>query len=163
MFKQNTPGEVVGHPMPVVVHSTLTPRDQTLNYTENERPGSVSWASCWNHRQFSSLSLARREAKARELRDCCCGSPADYLRGMWGCVAVLAVGCVLSTAVLMWYHASALTSWTSWIVTVLAFDLGDDFKSLPFISWQSDVDRFFFRNPKNEGEHVWNRHQSAPC
>ena len=28
------------------------------------------------------------------------------------------------------------------------FDLGDDFKSLPFISWQSDVDRFFFPQPK---------------
>ena len=58
---------------------------------------------------FSSLWLARREAKARDCRGCCCGSPAGYLRGhLSGCVAVLAVGCVLCAAVLMWYRDVAL-------------------------------------------------------
>ena len=97
------PREVVGPHMEVVACPTLTLRDQTLDYTENELPASFSRASCWNHLQFSSLRLARRETKAREHRGCCCSSPACYLRGICaaGCVAVLAVGCVLCTAVLM--------------------------------------------------------------
>ena len=39
------PWEVVGPPMEVVARPTLTPRDQTLNYTENELPASFSRAS----------------------------------------------------------------------------------------------------------------------
>ena len=40
------PRMVVGPPMEVVARPTLTSRDQTLNYTENELPGSFSRASC---------------------------------------------------------------------------------------------------------------------
>ena len=71
------PREVVGPPMEVVARPTLTPRDQTSNYTENELPAL----------QFSSPWLARRETKTPERRGCCCGLPAGYLRGM--CAAVL--------------------------------------------------------------------------
>ena len=39
------PREVVGPPMEVVARPTLPPRDQTLNYTENELPASFSRAS----------------------------------------------------------------------------------------------------------------------
>ena len=42
--------------------------------------------------------LARRP----ERRGCCCGSPAGYVwGGLCDCVAVLAVDCVLRTAILM--------------------------------------------------------------
>ena len=64
------PREVVGPPMEVVARPTLTPRDQTLHYTENELPASFSRASCWNNLQFSSLWLTRRETKARVRRGC---------------------------------------------------------------------------------------------
>ena len=40
------PREVVGPPMEVVARPTLTPRDQTSNYTENELQASFSRASC---------------------------------------------------------------------------------------------------------------------
>ena len=40
------PREVVGPPMEVVARPALTPRDQTLNYAENELPASFSRASC---------------------------------------------------------------------------------------------------------------------
>ena len=40
------PREVVGPPMEVVARPTLTPQEQTLNYTENELPASFSRASC---------------------------------------------------------------------------------------------------------------------
>ena len=40
------PWEVVGPPMEVVACPTLTHRDQTLSYTENELPASCSRASC---------------------------------------------------------------------------------------------------------------------
>ena len=40
------PREAVGPPMEAVARPTLTPRDRTLNYTENELPASFSRASC---------------------------------------------------------------------------------------------------------------------
>ena len=38
------PREVVAPPMEVAARPTLTPRDRTLNYTENELPASFSRA-----------------------------------------------------------------------------------------------------------------------
>ena len=40
------PREVVGPPMEVVTGPMLTPRDQTLNYAENELAASFSRATC---------------------------------------------------------------------------------------------------------------------
>ena len=54
------PREVIGPPMEVVARPTLTPRDQTLNYSGNELAASFSRASCSNILQFSSLWLAHR-------------------------------------------------------------------------------------------------------
>ena len=80
------PREVVGPPTEVVACPTLTPRDQTLNYTENELPASFSRASLRSCPII--FALARTPGnKARECRGCCCGSPAGYLRGI--CAAVL--------------------------------------------------------------------------
>ena len=55
-----------------------------------------------------------------------------------GCVAVLAVVCVLCTAVLMWCSdVAALTCRTSWFVAVRAFDLLFDFQRSTFLFWLS--------------------------
>ena len=52
--------------------------------------------------KLCSLWLERRETKARERRGWCCGSACWLLaRGLCGCAAVLAVGWMLYTAVLI--------------------------------------------------------------
>ena len=52
--------------MEVVARPTLTTRDQTLHYAENELLALFSRVSCWIHLQFYSLWLERRKTKARE-------------------------------------------------------------------------------------------------
>ena len=76
------PREFVGPPMEVVARPTLTAQDQTLNYTENEFPTSFLRVLCLIILEFSSFRLGGWEAKARERRGCCCGSPAGCVRGI---------------------------------------------------------------------------------
>ena len=93
---------VGGPPMDAVARPTLTPRDPSFYHTENELPISFSRASSSTFLKTRSLRLERRKTMARERRGWCCGSPAGCLwRGLCGSVAVLAVGWMLRTAVLM--------------------------------------------------------------
>ena len=79
--KQTRSRKVAGPAKEVAARPTLTPRDQTSNYTENELPISISRASSSTFLKICSLWLERRETKAKERRRWCCGSPAGCLRG----------------------------------------------------------------------------------
>ena len=124
------PRDVDGSPMEVVARPTLSPWDQTINYTGNELPTSFSRASCWNLLKMSSLWLEGRETKARELSWFACW----LLTGdLCSCVDV-----------------AALTSRTRWIVVRVVDFLFDCQSSGWFLS-DSELQIFIFRSEKRNG------------
>ena len=157
------PREVVGPPMEVMARPTLTPRDHTLNYTENELPTSFSRASSWNHLQLSSLWLARRKQRPGNIGSVVVVRLLAIFEGS------VRLCCRVSCGLCAVCGSSDVISWRGCAdigraeLLLFAFDLLFDFQRSTFLFSQSVVDRVFFRNPKNEGEHVWTRHKSAPC
>ena len=95
------PREVFGPPMKAVARPTLTPRDQTLNYTE--RTSSLVLEGIMLKSSLILFALARTpvneglRTSGLLLRFTCWLFTGD----LCGCAAVPAVGCVVCTAGLM--------------------------------------------------------------
>ena len=96
-----------------------------------ERTSSLySGALCWNHLTIHSLwpRPANGGPRTSRLSWFACRL---FTGDLCGCVVVLAVDCVLCTAVLIWYcDVAALTNSTHWIFTVKCFGFAFRFSAL---------------------------------
>ena len=133
--------------MEVAARPTLTPRDQTWNYAENEFPTSLSRALSW----FSSNYVRFGSSAGKQRPENVGGGVVVRLLAVYGGLAlcdgavVLAVGWRLCTAVLMWYFdVAVLTSRTRWIAAARVFD----FQPSIFIFWHRVVKSFVFSEPE---------------